>query len=302
MFKEEFVKAQNLTEDQVTAITGEVNNFVADEKKTIEDIWKAKSTQDADAIITGATKKVEELTGIKREHGQKAADYLTLASEKYLEGSKASLERKQIELEDKIKNTSGSEALKAELEETKTSLDKLKQRDAILADWETNDYKGKYEKLSKDMSAQNIDLAFNSVKPSFPDTVNSYESTGRWKEFINNTLEKYDIVRDNEGESYAVDKENIHKRLKLKDLVEKDENITKLKTGRTQTGLGGNPKDKVKIEGVPFEVAKEATPAERQAAVRDYLLTVEKLPQTSTQYAKRFAELNKTILEKTPSH
>lgn len=300
MFDEQFIQEQKLTPEQVEAVTGQVNNIVAEKVKTAEDEYKAKSIQDAEGILHGATKKVVELTGIEHEKGQKIADYLTFASSKYLEGSKAALERKQQELDEKIKSGTGSEALKAKLAETEQQLDKLKQREAVFSEWEKEDYKGKYESLSQKTAKQNQDLAFQSVKPSFPDTINSYEAKGRWGEFVNGTLEKYNIERDNEGVAYAIDKNNEHIRHKLEDLVKQDEALTTLLKGRQVTGLGSDPQGKVKVEGVPFEIPENATREQAQKLVKDHLITVEKLQITSAAYSKRFAELNKLILEKTP--
>jgi len=65
------------------------------------------------------------------------------------------------------------------------------------------------------------------------------------------------------------------------------------------TGLGGQHKNEIEIEGVPFKVPEGATPADRQKAIKEYLLTVEKLTITSQEYAKRYAELNQKILQKT---
>jgi len=67
--------------------------------------------------------------------------------------------------------------------------------------------------------------------------------------------------------------------------------------GRKVTGLGGE-KQKIEIEGLPFKIEENATPTERQNAIKDYLLNVKKLQSFSNEYAKEFSALNSKILKK----
>ena len=161
-----------------------------------------------------------------------------------------------------------------------------------------HDYKGKWEQASEQLNNQTKDIAFSSVKPSFPDAVNAYEAKGRWGEFERDTLSKYDI-KQVDKDWVAVDKENQHKVVKLEDLVKANEPLTELLKGRQQTGLNSNVKN-VSIEGVPFNVPEGATPQERQKAIKDYLAS-QNISNTSNEYSKQFAELNAKILEKNPT-
>lgn len=291
---QEFIQENGLNEEQVKAISNQVSTHVA----TLQKDWDGKANENAERILEGAAKSVSELTGIQREQGQKIADYISFAGEKYFEGTKNTLQTKERELEEKLKNSKGDEVLKQELVETKSKLDELKQKEALFAEYEKEDYKTKYKEASEKLNTQTKDIAFNSVKPAFPDTVNAYEAKGKWKEFIDNTLSKHHIKKD--GDNWiAVDKENEYKITKLEELVKEDEQLQELIKGREQKGLGSKSK-KVTIEGVPFEVPENATPQERQKAIKDYLVS-QNISITSTEYSKQFAELNAKILQKKAS-
>lgn len=300
-FTKEFIQENGLTPEQVTAVSDVVESHIETQKGSIwTEEWSGKANENAEGIIKGAGEKTVNLTGIARNDGEKWADYLSRSSDLYFEGKKTSLDRKISEYDAKIAAGGGDEALKLELKTAKEALDLLKKQEAKFADYEENDYKGKYEQASKDMAAKDKRLAFNSVKPTFPDTVNPFEAKAKWASFISSSEEKYNIVPDNEGTYWAVDKENEHKRFKLSDLVTKDETLTALTQGRQQRGPGGGPKTNVKIEGIPFDVPEGATSGERQTAIREYLAG-QNISKTSPEYATKFSEYNKLILEKNPS-
>ena len=73
--------------------------------------------------------------------------------------------------------------------------------------------------------------------------------------------------------------------------------------GRQQKGLGSSTRLTVEIKGVPFKVPENATPTERQKAIKDYIIGTEKISEfgPGSKYADRFSELNKKLLEKTPA-
>lgn len=296
-FTEEQVKEIGLSEEQVTKVETTTNENEATLKKD----WDSKANDDAEAIIKGAGEKTVTLTGIERNQGEKWADYLKRSSGLHFAGTKSALEIKQKELDEKIKKGGGDATIKIELEETKGKLDILQKQEAKFKDYEDNDYKSLYEKLNVRVGQQTIDSAFIDVKPKFPDTVNAYEASGRWNEFKSNVLEKYTITVDDEGITYATDKENKHLVVKLSELVTKNKEITELAKGRDVKGLGTDDKTKIDLEGVPFKVEENATPQERQKAIKDYLIGDLKLGVTSSEYTKKFAEYNKLILEKNPA-
>ncbi|MCK5605279.1 hypothetical protein KAR91_25530 [Candidatus Pacearchaeota archaeon] len=292
-FNEEQAKEIGLSEEQVTKVKELTNSNEADLKKE----WDGKANTDAEKIIQGAADKVETLTGIKREQGVKIAEYLGLASENYLKGGKSALEQKQAELQKKINEGGGDKTLKAELETANGLIDGYKQTEAKYADYEKNDYKGKWEQANKDLDSQTEDIAFGSIKPSFPDTVNAYEAKGRWNEFKKDTLSKYHIKKvDNEW--VGVDKENEYKIVKLEQLVKDNNVISELSKGRDAKGLG--IKKDIQIADVPFKIPENATAKERQKAIKDYLVDVRKLSALSDKYTKEYAALNKKLLEKKP--
>ena len=295
-FTKEFIEEQGLTPEQAAAATAYAVEQVAVLKKE----WDGKAITNAEAIIEGAGKKTVSLTGVQRNEGEKWADYLERSSNLFFEGTKSSLDRKVAELDKKIKEGGGDATIKQELADTKEQLDKLKIKEAKFAEWEENDYKGKYEQASQDLSITHRRIAFDSVKPSFPDTANKFEVSAKWSSFQKATEGEYNIVLDDQNEPWAVDKTNKHKRYKLKDLVLKDEEVMTLAQGRNVIGTGTSIKNNVKIKDVPFEVPENATAKERQDAVRDYLAG-QNISKTSSEYSKRFSELNLKILGKTPA-
>jgi len=302
-FKEEFIQENGLTEDQIKAINPVIDDYIAEEKKQ----WDGKANKDAEAIIQGAvnsTKTKFGLTGeeFERKEGEKLADHLSritpLIIDTALIKEKSELQRKEAELNEKIKNGDGSQIIKDELERTKADLDKFKQEAALFTEWKEADYKGKYEKASQELSGLRLNVAYQGVKPTFPDNVNKYEANAKWNEFVSNTNEKFNIELDKDNTAWGVDKENEHKRIKLESLVEKDKTISELMKGRTVTGTGADPKLEITIEGVPFKIAENATPKERQDAITNYLINEEKLDKLSTKFSKRYKELNSLILKK----
>ena len=296
-FTEDFIKTNELNETQVTALKAADNDFIA----KLQQEWDGKANENAEGILHGATKAVQDLTGITHEKGQKIAEYLTLASSNYLEGSKTSLERKQKELDEKIKNAGGDETLKSELLTAKEQIEGLQRIEAEHSEWVKGDFKNLFEKSNGELSSMKKQVAFGNVKPKFADGVNEYEAKAKWNSFKNSTLEKYDIHLDENNEPHYADKENKFKTGKLSDLVKEDQEIQSLVKGRQQTGIGASAKASIDIEGVPFKVPEGATPTERQKTIKDYIIGEEKISEFSPKYAARFSELNKKILEKTPA-
>jgi len=299
-FTEQQIAEMGLSEDQLPKVKGIVNANEADLKKE----WDGKANKDAEAIIEGAFNSTITkfgIEGFERNQGEKIADALgrvaPLVIDSALIKEKSEVLRLQKEYDQKLKS-GGDENLKQELADAKEKLDKLQQKEAQFTDWEANDYKGKYEEATKELSNYKVNVAFQEVKPQFSDTVNAYEIKGRWTEFKSDVLEKYNIEEDSKGEYVAIDKDNKHKIHKLKDLVAQNKEITELAKGREATGLGSKPKSLTKIEGVPFDVPEDATPSERQKLIKDYLVGNKKMDLLSPDYAKEYKKLNDLILKK----
>jgi hypothetical protein len=156
---------------------------------------------------------------------------------------------------------------------------------------------GKADEYGQKLSGLKLQVAYQSVKPSFPDTVNAYEAKAKWEDFMKTTNEKYDIELDENNEAVYVDKENKYKTGKLADLVKADETISELAKGRAQGGTGGKTVDKQKLDGIPFAIEMDATTEQISKTIKEYLTTEEKLDFISQAYAKRFAELTKKVKE-----
>jgi hypothetical protein len=297
-FTAEFIQETGLNETQIQKITEVVDGHIVDLKNEM----KGDANKNAEIILTQASDALETLTGIKREEKQKLADYTKFAVEKYFEGTKSSLERKQKELETKLKEGTGDEQLKAQLQEVNTELDKYKQKAAQFADYEENDYKTMYTETLEKLNTKERVLAFAMHKPKFADNINKYEADHKWAAFQKETLEKFTLkIDDSDNTVYLTDKTNEYKTVKLADYIEKNEVISALVKGREIDGFDTKKKDKLKIEGVPFEVPANATAKERQDAIKDYLLNVLKLSQFTDEYSKKYAEFNQLILGKTPA-
>jgi len=294
-FTQEQITEIGLSDEQIPKLLEITNTIEADLKKQ----WDGKANKDAEGILDGVLQPIEQMTGLKRKQGEKTADFLSFAAKKYFDDTKISLEKKERELDLKISQGVGDDTLKAELEKTKTKLNELQIKEAKYLDYEENDYKSKFEASKNELSGLKLAVAYQSVKPIFPDTVNKYEANAKWKEFIENTNSLYNIELDKENEAWAVDKENEHKRFKLKSIIEKDKTITELATGRSVKGLGSVSADKqVNIEGVPFAISDKATSTEREKLIREYLTTTKNMSVVSNDYAKEFKRLNDLILKK----
>lgn len=293
-FTAEQIQKLGITDDQLKVLNEEIDLNIAELKKG----WDKKANENAQAILDDVAKGIEEKTGIKREQGMKHKDYLDLASNAYLKGQKESLERKERELDEKIKN--GSDELtkkeldqaKKDLENIRIDLDKFKDKAAKYDEYEAADYKGKYEQANQELTGLRLNTAFNNVKPTFPATVNVYEAKAKWDEFVKGVQDKNNIELDKDGVAWAVDKENEHKRVKLESLVEKDKAIQELSKGRQATGFGkdGKKGEDVSVEGLPFKIESTASAAEVQNKIREYIAKELNLPISSKEYSQKFSE------------
>lgn len=291
----EFIEKYGLNDDAVKELTEIHNNSLAEAKKEFEEKYKGEANKNAENILSGAAEQVAKTTGIKRNEGEKIADYISRSSSSFLSEQQSKLEKKQIEIDKKleeIKNSGGNEQLKEQLETLKTEKDELLKK---YADFDSIATKAqKADELETQLNTLTKTTAFQSVKPTFPKEVNQYEAKAKWDEFQKSVLEQYNVVMD-EGEAICIDKENHHRTLKLSELVEKNEQIQELMQGRQQMGSGGKQEPiTTQIDGVPFKVPENATTAQRSAAIKDYLLQ-EGLSVTSREYSEKFAQYNEAI-------
>ena len=299
-FTNDLITKLSLSPEQVTALVEEINNHEAEIKKA----YDGKANTDAEAIIEGAGKATFEMTGINREKGEKWAEYISRVSPIYLTGklesAKREMDTKKKELDEAIKTGKPDALLQKNYDEIKSRFDQLQAKEAEFDKIREGDYENKYNQLFESHVKTRETAAFSAVKPAFPDTVNPYEANHKWNEFIKGVKERYNIEVDDDGTGHAIDKTNKHKTFKLSDLVEKDKEITSLMTGRKVTGLGGSPDiTLVDVKGVPFKVPENATAQQRNEAIREYLTKTLGLNKISPEYAAKFAEYNKLLLQKT---
>lgn len=286
MINDELVTKLSLNEEQVSGIKEFYESSVAELKKQYDTDYSGKANENAEKIIDGALSAVFGATRVEREKGEKVADYFNRVKSIEIDGKKA-------ELEEKLKNTKGDEVLKKSYEE---AIAKLDESQAKIAQYETSYVpKEDFEKVNQEYFGMKTEVAFNSVRPNFPDTVNKYELNAKWNEFKKGILDEFTIELV-DGESIAISKENKHKQIKLSDLVAKDSNIQGLLDGRKIEGLGSKPESFRQVEGVPFKVPEGADSKVRADLIRKHL-TEQGINAADPRYASRFAELNAKLLK-----
>lgn len=284
---EDFIKDNGLSVEQVKAVTTHANKWHDDKVIDLKGEYDGKANTDAQGILDGAMGLIATKTSVKRNDGEKAGEYIPRAWAEFSKTSQSELDTAKSEYEQKVKDFKGDEATRAELDKAKEDLDTAQKK---YADYDTHkDNSDKYSPLLDEFNTMKLRVAYSGVKPSFPDTVNSFEADAKWKEFIAKVETEYTIEFDGDN-AVAVSKENKHKVIQLKDLVSKDETLIELMKGRQQKGSGSTQVDMQTIDGVPFDVPKDATVADKSKLTRDYLLK-EGIKTTNPEYSKKFGEI-----------
>jgi hypothetical protein len=289
-FTQEFIEANGLNDDQVKAVKGFLDTeIVPTLKKTYDEEYRGKANENAEGILSGASKYAKEKLGvnIEREQGEKWADYLQRVSEAHFSSKEQELADKEKEYQDKLANFKGGEQYQQELEKLKQEKDNLLKQVAELEPLKGIDEK--YNETVSKLTNMQKEVAYGSVKPNFPDTANPYEVDAKWNKFKSDVEEKYNIELI-DGKPFAIDKENVHKKVELASLVANSEDISSLLKGREQRGTGAKPTDLISVEGLPFKVPKGASSTELTKIVKEHVLN-EVGDITSDKYAQRFQEL-----------
>jgi len=279
-----------LTEENTT----KVSTFLSEQIATSKQEFEGLANKNAEAILDGALNKISTDTKIARTQGEKAGDYIPRAWGEFNASKLSELDTSKLEYETKIKDFKGDKDLITKITTLEGEKDTLLQKYANFD--ELKEKAEKFEPLFEKYNTTKLQVAFNGVKPNFPDTVNKYESDAKWSEFKDGVLAKYDLeIVD--GKPKAIDKENKHRILDLSDLVSKDENINTLLKGRQQGGTNSSQANLADIEGVPFKVPENIDAEQRSQLIREYL-TKQGVNVTNSDYATSFAKLNKAILNK----
>jgi len=286
----EFATENGLSEEQVTAVTGLVNPWHDSELATSKLEWNGKANKDAEGILNGAITGIETTTNVKRNEGEKAMDYFPRAWELYSKEGNTKIDALRLDLEAKLKDGDGDAGLKTALEELNVkhnaALEKYANYD------ELSETAAKYDPLREDYEKMKTLVTFGNVKPNFPDTVDEFRVTAKWNEFIDRTEKDWIIDVDKDGNSIAKEKENEFNIVKLKSLVDKDEEISKLLEGRQQKGTGGKEKNLKDLEGIPFQVPVGGDSTVISKLVNDHLMSTGKYADSlSNGYALEFQEL-----------
>lgn len=267
-FSDDFVKDNELSEKQVKAVSTLVNT---DYIPTVKKEYDGKANENAEGILKGASEYGASKFGVEliRNQGEKWGDFLQRITDAGFSSKEKEYVDKSKELQDKLKNFKGDEEIKTALNDEKSKVDKLLAEVAKLEPLKGFDEK--FKTATEELGTLKLSVAFNSLKPNFPDTVNEFEAKARWQEFKNGVLEKH-TIEIVDGEPTAIDKENHHKIIKLSALLEADVNIKELMKGRHQLGTGGKPADLIDIKDVPFKVPKGASSEEQSKLTREFLV------------------------------
>lgn len=288
----ELIEQHQLSEDVVKAISSYGEEQIANIKKEFE----GKANENAEGILTGVAKSIRDKFGVntEREQGEKYGDYLNRVSQMVVSTKKSEIDKIKSDYEEKIKGVKGAETLRTEYEQLQSKLDEVQKK---YADYDEVKAKAqKADEYGQQLSGLKLEVAFNNVKPVFPETANKYEVDAKWKAWKETVLKEYNIELV-DGKPMAISKENQYKQKELSELLKSDENIKSLLEKREQGGLNAKEREKeLSIEGVPFKLPANPTAKERQDAIKQYLTNDLKLSSASQEYAKKFAELNQQIL------
>lgn len=285
-FTKEFIEEHGLQENQINAVKA---YFEKEVLPNVKKEYDGLANKNAEGILDGASKYAREKLGVdvERQQGEKFADYIQRLSDAHFSSKQADLEKRQQEIEEKLKNFKGADSLKEALESEKQKNDDLLKQIAELEPLKGLDVK--YQEATEKLTTMQKEIAYNSVKPNFPETANKYEVDAKWGEWKKSVEEKYNIQLV-DGKPIAFDKENIHKQVELSELLKQNEEITSLLQGREQKGMGGKPASMVDVDGVPFKVPQDADSVELSKLVREHVIKELGDPY-HPDYAKKFQDL-----------
>jgi len=287
---DEIIKAQGFSEEQVAAINGYVAPLLSDTIANTKKEYDGIANTQAEGIINGAIKATQDKNGVtlERMQGEKLGDWQARYSVLLNESKQSDLDAKRLEYEDKVKNFKGDPEVAKQILDLKDKLDGLQKKEAEYDTLLGSGVQDKYIALKEKIAAQDKQLAFSSVKPTFSQDANEFEVNAKWDAFKSEVLTKYDIVLV-EGEAIAVDKDNEHKTVKLKDLVVNNNVLTELTKGRQQDGIDATSTDRKEVEGVPFKVPTNGDSGDLTKAVQEQLAK-EGINKLDTKYTEKFKE------------
>ncbi len=292
---EELAKENGLTAKQVTAVTGHANTWHDATVAELKGGWDTKANTDAQGILDGALSMIVKNTGVQRNDGEKAGDYIPRAWGDFSKTGQSEIDTLKLDYEEKLKNFDGDSGTKEALLVAETKLDEAQKKYANYD--ELTGYKEKFDTLSTEHLSMKEEVCFGKVKPAFPNTVNEYEGKAKWNTFVADVKKGWNIELV-DGEPTVISKENKHKTMLLSDLVKANDVISELSKGRTQEGTNSSQTDNVvTIEGVPFPVPENCDAKKRSELIQAHLAT-KGIAKHSPQYSKEFGDLNSKIITK----
>jgi hypothetical protein len=290
----ELTETLKLTPEQVTGVT----EFGTSTITGLQDSWgtelETKITERTNTTFEGATKKIEKESGIARNHGEVASDYIARVNETAFSDLRTKAETKLAAAEQALLDASKDGASKEELTKLREDIKGFQTKAADYDKLVEDDVVGKYATSKETIQSLQHELAFTNARPKFSDDVNTFEADAKWGQFVAKANEMGSLEKVDK-DWVIIDKNNPAKVTKISDLVAKDETISGLINGRTQEGIGNTSTENVTVNGVPFELPKDATPTQRAEAIRGYLKK-EGLNTNMDSWGAEYSKWNNKIL------
>jgi hypothetical protein len=153
-FNEEFIKENELSEAQVTALTSTTN----DNEATLKKEWDGVANTNAERILSGAASAIAKSINVTRNEGEKISEYISRAHTTAFASRTTEIDNLKSEYEEKIKNSGSDKAVKAELVEFKNKFSELQKKEASFDELIGSGIQDKFEKQTKDYNKLNLNF------------------------------------------------------------------------------------------------------------------------------------------------
>lgn len=291
----ELVTEHKLTDEAVTAITGQVTTALGTQLTETENRLKGefdgKANTDKNNILDQISKGVTKKFGFRaREDAEKFEDF----AGNFLGFLEKGVKEKETELDKKIKDSSGIDQVAkdklATLETERPELLEIVGKYNKIVD---DDVLGKFESLQKEHTSQTNEISWQKVKPACPEGVNEFEFDAKWNDMVRGVEATHHIKWDADGKKgVGVNKEKSFETFPLDHFVSKDEPFQELLKGRQQPGSGAGTGKEVTIEGLPFTLPKGANIQEITERVTKHVNQEIGTDTFNPKWKERFRELS----------
>jgi len=194
-----------ITDDTVRAeVQSEINKLIETERNTTVLDVETRYNKQFDTVYE---KEIKPVFGIEKLPNEKPIDFQKRLAAEIKVKHAEEINQYKTDLETLKKQGFTDEQVKAEYESAKQKIaDYSTQLQAIQTEKSEMEKRHKIELYDKE-----INIAYTSQVPKFPDTVNTYEAQAKDKEFKQKLKEKYNVSIDDNGILVAESKENYAK-------------------------------------------------------------------------------------------